>query len=320
MSEAMEEIQSLRDEVEKLKAVNADREKRFALYKEKVVEIEQQFDIAISERNRFNASVNRIAEIVGLSGKAKYELATLRERVKDLEGKRFPIQGGPSIPWSMIGPHDRQTVDNHSQTLEDLAKRGGLSPSEVLAVLDDVRWFKSKWRTTGEAECHDELERRRAEFEDETNALRDWKESQLKVEATWDPQEVARELGLKLNDDIRPNILPRIKALREERDALKKETDLGCDNHDARPHSRCSVCDGTGSVPGAFLSHVRQPCETCGGTGNELGPPFPMCSKMPECPNKDCHHYEPEDGSCGRLADTIDGLDGEDVRPECGGE
>jgi len=31
--------------------------------------------------------------------------------------------------------------------------------------------------------------------------------------------------------------------------------------------------------------------------------PFPECSEMAECPNKDCHHYEPDDNSCGRKAD-----------------
>ena len=40
-----------------------------------------------------------------------------------------------------------------------------------------------------------------------------WKAYQLKVESTWDPQEVAKELGLPLGTDIRAGILPAIKVL-----------------------------------------------------------------------------------------------------------
>lgn len=85
--------------------------------------------------------------------------------------RRFPIMGGPSIPWSMIEPHERQAKSFHDQSLERLAQRGGLAPSEALAVLDDVGYFKSKWRVTGstreekQTAARDELERRRIEYE-----------------------------------------------------------------------------------------------------------------------------------------------------------
>lgn len=61
-------------------------------------------------------------------------------RVKELEGRRFPIMGGPSLPWAMIEPHRIQALSNHSQTLEQLAERSGLDPSEALAVLESRRW------------------------------------------------------------------------------------------------------------------------------------------------------------------------------------
>lgn len=51
--------------------------------------------------------------------------------------RRFPIMGGPSIPWSLIAPHERQAQANHDQSLETLAARGGLSPIEAVAVLHD---------------------------------------------------------------------------------------------------------------------------------------------------------------------------------------
>ena len=40
-----------------------------------------------------------------------------------------------SVPWSLVAPHARQAEHNHSQTLERLAQRGGLSPAELVAVL-----------------------------------------------------------------------------------------------------------------------------------------------------------------------------------------
>lgn len=51
--------------------------------------------------------------------------------------RRFPIQGGPSVRWSVIAPHQAQCIRNHSQTLERLAERGGLDPIEALSVYRD---------------------------------------------------------------------------------------------------------------------------------------------------------------------------------------
>lgn len=60
------------------------------------------------------------------------------------ERERFfpllPWKKTPRIPWEMVEPHARQAEINHYQTLERLAERGGLSPSELMAVLEDRRW------------------------------------------------------------------------------------------------------------------------------------------------------------------------------------
>jgi len=41
----------------------------------------------------------------------------------------------------MIAPHEKQGKKNHGdQSLEGLAKRGGLDPTELLAVLEDRPW------------------------------------------------------------------------------------------------------------------------------------------------------------------------------------
>ena len=44
------------------------------------------------------------------------------------------------IPWVVIGPHEEQAMKNHDQTLLQLARRGGLSVSEAVAVLEDRPW------------------------------------------------------------------------------------------------------------------------------------------------------------------------------------
>lgn len=62
----------------------------------------------------------------------------------------FPVLGAKSreaapgtptsVPWSMLAPHERQARINHGQTLRRLAERGGLSPCEMIAVLEDRPW------------------------------------------------------------------------------------------------------------------------------------------------------------------------------------
>ena len=56
----------------------------------------------------------------------------------------FPIIQGKyikGIPWSMIAPKEIQAKRNHDmQNLEKLARRGGLSPCEAVAVLEGRSW------------------------------------------------------------------------------------------------------------------------------------------------------------------------------------
>lgn len=56
----------------------------------------------------------------------------------------FPIMQGKyikGIPWSMIASKEVQARRNHSmQNLEGLARRGGLSPCEAVAVLEGRSW------------------------------------------------------------------------------------------------------------------------------------------------------------------------------------
>jgi len=62
--------------------------------------------------------------------------------------KLFPIMGAEiasakvcMVPWEFLAPHERQAKENHGQqTLEVLCSRGGLDPSEAVAILRDRRW------------------------------------------------------------------------------------------------------------------------------------------------------------------------------------
>lgn len=68
---------------------------------------------------------------------------TDRAEPQQPDARRFPIQASTrvtSIPWSLIAPHERQAQTNHSQTLERLAQRHGLDPTEAVAVLTDRPW------------------------------------------------------------------------------------------------------------------------------------------------------------------------------------
>ncbi len=72
-----------------------------------------------------------------------HALPLLIQRAHDAEARattqqtrRFPIMNGPSIPWSAIAAFDKQAQDNHGgQDLEKLAKRGGLSVCEAIAIM-----------------------------------------------------------------------------------------------------------------------------------------------------------------------------------------
>lgn len=45
-----------------------------------------------------------------------------------------------SVPMELLRPHEQQAQRNHYQTLARLAERGGLSPCEAVAILEDRPW------------------------------------------------------------------------------------------------------------------------------------------------------------------------------------
>jgi hypothetical protein len=47
---------------------------------------------------------------------------------------------GERFPMSLFRPHEGQARENHYQSLDRLAERGGLGWSEALAILEDREW------------------------------------------------------------------------------------------------------------------------------------------------------------------------------------
>jgi hypothetical protein len=92
--------------------------------------------------------------------------------------RSFPIMAvkgrfALTLPWAMIAPHEAQAQENHRQSLERLAERGGLSASEAWAVMNGVglrdyrRWPTDeaafKWlveRVSREAALNVQVERK----------------------------------------------------------------------------------------------------------------------------------------------------------------
>lgn len=55
----------------------------------------------------------------------------------------MPILGHPEadpFPWPILAPHERRAFLNHSQSLATLRRRGGLSPCELVAILEGRRY------------------------------------------------------------------------------------------------------------------------------------------------------------------------------------
>jgi hypothetical protein len=56
-----------------------------------------------------------------------------------------------SVPLALLASHEEQAKRNHSQSLQTLAERGGLSPKEILAVVLDQAYRSVESMTTDEA-------------------------------------------------------------------------------------------------------------------------------------------------------------------------
>ncbi len=56
------------------------------------------------------------------------------------QSKEYQRLGMPrSVPWRLLAPHEEQAQNNHSQSLETLASRGGLGPMEMRCIVEGVK-------------------------------------------------------------------------------------------------------------------------------------------------------------------------------------
>lgn len=67
------------------------------------------------------------------------------------EARRSKTQYPHSVPWDLVKDHDEQAQSNHSQSLERLAERGGLSPLELWCVVNDKKWHEKGNMTEAKA-------------------------------------------------------------------------------------------------------------------------------------------------------------------------
>ncbi len=56
-----------------------------------------------------------------------------------------------SVPWAWVALHEEQAKQNHAQTLQRLAERGGLDPGELWAVVHRKRWREAPTPAVAEA-------------------------------------------------------------------------------------------------------------------------------------------------------------------------
>jgi len=72
------------------------------------------------------------------------------------EQRRYQDLGCPRwLPWELVEPARQRAQDNHDQSLETLARRGGLDPVEMVCALRGIPL--RRWRELDETECIVEL-------------------------------------------------------------------------------------------------------------------------------------------------------------------
>jgi hypothetical protein len=69
--------------------------------------------------------------------------------------ENMPVMHGKkikSIPMVLLMPYEEQALRNHSQSLQRLAERGGMGPTEILGIVRGLRWSQLKVRPDDEDE------------------------------------------------------------------------------------------------------------------------------------------------------------------------
>lgn len=72
-----------------------------------------------------------------MSGETKDQLTVMPIHRPQGWADDLPIEG---LPFSILEKYGDRVMTNHGQTLEGLARRGGLSACEAVAILEDRPW------------------------------------------------------------------------------------------------------------------------------------------------------------------------------------
>ena len=105
-------------------------------------------------RSKLTGEMPLVDQIVAAERARDKAQAKLEERrIFPIMHGRNSLSGPRGIPWALIAPQEAQAKENHGQSLERLASRGGLSPAEAVAVLEG-----HGYRGVGEAEAVQRLD------------------------------------------------------------------------------------------------------------------------------------------------------------------
>ena len=131
--------------------------------------------------------------------------------------RRYPIQGGPSVPWEFMVPHEAQHKANHGgQTLEHMAQRGGLGATESWCCVYGMKL----WPTHDTDEGIEKARKGWLELAERVN--REWSVKQARAEVLASAMKQLEdwgdgELATCLRDELQPAAADLEELLREER-------------------------------------------------------------------------------------------------------
>lgn len=262
---------------------------------EKEIEAARTRMLKVAEAVDEGQSLMECAEIVELECDSEWEhRVQLEAKVKMLQRserrwrmRRFPIMGGPSIPWEIIAPHNAQAIANHDQNLERLAERGGLSPLEAICVLEDRKWRRGEMTEANVEAARVKLgelvlvwEDRHLEVENREMRQLCEQADQLNERARKQVEELTDQVMKLAADNARYRVacsdLERKVDLSllpyEAREAVRQCVfATWTDEERARPPEKCPDChDGGACLPGGCgvegCERCGKQCPTCGGS------------------------------------------------------
>lgn len=131
-------VSTIREEVNELRAENVKLEQALLREQDKTQkdpELGQAIQLAHDARRQAAALEEERNQL-------RVQLEAAKAEVKKWKAldPRYPIQEGPSVPRSVMAPHEAQAQRNHEQSLARLAQRGGLGCSEAWRVVNDLTW------------------------------------------------------------------------------------------------------------------------------------------------------------------------------------